>query len=79
MGQKFPIFEPVALIESEPNLSNLLAILVIAFTSVSVVGLGIFSSYGAVLFILNAVSYQSSPSLARSFRLVTSEPQVSGD
>jgi hypothetical protein len=79
-GIEFPIFlQLLHFIESGPNLSNLLAILVLAFTSISVVTLGIFSTYGTVLMILNAVSYSSSPSLARPFQLVTSETQAGGD
>ena len=79
-GAEFPIFyDCCACIESGPNLSNLLAILVLAFTSISVVALGIFSTYGTVLMILNAVSYRSSPSLARSFQLIASETQAGGD
>jgi len=79
MGQNSHFLHCLHFIESGLNLSNLLAILVLALTSISVVALGIFSTYATVLMILNAVSYGSSPSLPRSFQLVTSETQAGGD
>jgi hypothetical protein len=60
-------------------LSSLLTVLIVALTSIGVVGLGIFSAYAAVIMILQAVSYHSSPVRIRALRLITGESQASGD
>ncbi|HEV7218234.1 MAG: hypothetical protein ACHP8A_00570 [Terriglobales bacterium] len=65
-------------------MNNFFAILIVGMTSVGVVGLGIASAYWAVIGILKALSYHSSPSSVGSLTLITrtlvaSESQASGD
>jgi hypothetical protein len=60
-------------------LGSFFTILIVALTSISVVGLGIISAYGIVIMILHSVSYQSSPAQITPLAFATSEPQASGD
>jgi hypothetical protein len=53
--------------------------LILSFTVFSVVALGIFVAYGAVLTILHAFAYQSRQRLAASPMLVPSQTHASGD
>jgi nitrate reductase NapE component len=79
-GLSFPQFRSLPnRKESELEVGNLLTILVVAFTSVAVVGLGVLSAYGLVVFILEAVSYRFLPSQLRPLLLTPTETQAGGD
>jgi hypothetical protein len=71
---------PVLTRESRPNLGTLLVALVISFTAVTVVLVGIFAAYAAITGILYAFAYTSRqrPTGAAAI-LVPSQIQASGD
>ncbi|HEX4426464.1 MAG TPA: hypothetical protein VH079_13780 [Terriglobales bacterium] len=60
-------------------MGSLLVVFVMVFTAISVVGLGIFAAYGAVIGILQAFAYQSRQRTSRSLILVPSQSAASGD
>jgi hypothetical protein len=60
-------------------LGSLLIVIVMTFTAVTVVGIGIFAAYGAVIGILQAFAYQSRQRSARTLVLVPSQSTASGD
>jgi hypothetical protein len=49
------------------------------FTAVTVVAIGIFAAYGAVIGILQAFAYQSRQRTARTLIFVPSQSAASGD
>jgi hypothetical protein len=57
-----------------------LVVFVMTFTAVSVVAIGIFAAYGAVIGVLHAFAYQSQRQRpARTLVLVPSQSAASGD
>jgi hypothetical protein len=60
-------------------LGSLLVVFVMTFTAVSVVAIGIFAAYGAVIGILQAFAYQSRQRTTRTLILVPSQSTASGD
>ena len=62
-----------------PILGSLLVVFVMTFTAVSVVGIGIFAAYGAVLGILHAFAYQTRQRSDRALVLVPRHSVASGD
>jgi hypothetical protein len=60
-------------------LATLLVALIISFTAVTVILVGIFAAYAAVNGILYAFAYGSRQRLPRAAMLVPSQSQASGD